>query len=62
MFLGLILSAMDSSVIATALVPIGHYFDDFITLQWLVLSYLLTYLGMFSCLDFLLGSWSWLPG
>ena len=41
----LFLGAMDSSIIATALVSIGHHFNDFVTLQWLVLSYLLTYLG-----------------
>lgn len=37
---------MDSSVVATALVTIGEAFEDFEKLQWVVLAYLLTYLGM----------------
>jgi len=37
---------MDSSIVATALVTIGAHFDDFVKLQWVVLAYLLTYLGM----------------
>ena len=41
----LILSVMDSSIVATALVTIGAHFDDFVKLQWVVLAYLLTYLG-----------------
>lgn len=42
---GLVLSVMDSSVIATALVTIGNDFNDFMRIQWVVLAYLLTYLG-----------------
>lgn len=36
---------MDSSIVATALITIGNYFDDFLQIQWVVLAYLLTYLG-----------------
>lgn len=40
---------MDSSVVATALVTIGNDFNDFLRLQWVVLAYLLTYLGKRAC-------------
>ena len=43
--LALFLGAIDSSIVATALVTIGRDFNDFIELQWIVLAYLLTYLG-----------------
>jgi hypothetical protein len=36
---------MDSSIVSTALVAIGTYFDDFIRVQWVVLAFLLTDLG-----------------
>nr|OQO31265.1 hypothetical protein B0A51_01019 [Rachicladosporium sp. CCFEE 5018] len=41
----LFLGAVDSSVVATALVTIGAHFDDFVRLQWVVLAYLLVDLG-----------------
>ena len=43
--LALFLGAIDSSIVATALVTIGRVFDNFVLLQWIVLAYLLTYLG-----------------
>jgi hypothetical protein len=36
---------MDSSAVSTALVTIGDHFDDFTRIQWVVLAYMLTYLG-----------------
>lgn len=42
---GLLLSVMDSSIVATALVVIAREFEDFVNVQWIILSYLLTYLG-----------------
>lgn len=45
LYLGLVLSIMDSSAVSTALVTIGAHFDDFIHIQWVVLAYMLTYLG-----------------
>uniref|UniRef100_A0A093VGU8 Multidrug resistance protein 3 n=1 Tax=Talaromyces marneffei PM1 TaxID=1077442 RepID=A0A093VGU8_TALMA len=45
LYLGLVLSIMDSSAVSTALVTIGAHFDDFVHIQWVVLSYMLTYLG-----------------
>ncbi|EED14464.1 MFS multidrug transporter, putative [Talaromyces stipitatus ATCC 10500] len=45
LYLGLILSIMDSSAVSTALVTIGDHFNDFTRIQWVVLAYMLTYLG-----------------
>lgn len=36
---------MDSSAVSTALVTIGDHFNDFMHIQWVVLAYMLTYLG-----------------
>ena len=33
--MGLLLSIVDASIVSTALVTIGHYFDDFILVGWL---------------------------
>lgn len=43
--LALFLGGIDSSIVATALVTIGRDFNDLVQLQWVVLAYLLTYLG-----------------
>jgi len=43
--LALFLGGIDSSIVATALITIGRNFNDFARLQWVVLAYLLTYLG-----------------
>jgi hypothetical protein len=45
LYLGLVLSIMDSSAVSTALVTIGAHFNDFVHIQWVVLAYMLTYLG-----------------
>lgn len=42
---------MDTSIVATALVDIAKDFDDYIRIQWIVLSYLLTYMGKFAVKD-----------
>lgn len=42
---GLFLSTVETSITATALVKIGIYFNDSYTANWVVLSYLLTYMG-----------------
>ena len=44
--IALFLGGIDSSMVATSLVTIGHEFNEFVKLQWIVLAYLLTYLGM----------------
>ncbi|MCJ1318879.1 hypothetical protein MMC15_004211 [Xylographa vitiligo] len=43
--LGLLLSIVDSSIVATALVNIEDYFNDFFDSIWVVLAYLLAYMG-----------------
>lgn len=45
LFFGLLLSQMESSIVATSLLDIARAFNDFIRIQWVVLSYLLTYMG-----------------
>ncbi len=42
--IGLLLSAMDSSIVSTVLVTIGAYFDGFERTIWIVLAYLLSYM------------------
>jgi MFS family permease len=42
---GLLLSVMDTSIIATALVTISQDFDGFNKSNWTVLAYTLTYMG-----------------
>ena len=42
--LGLFFSAMDSSIVSTALVTIGDYFNGFEKIIWIVLAYHLTYM------------------
>ncbi|KAF2718911.1 MFS general substrate transporter [Polychaeton citri CBS 116435] len=37
---------MDSSIVATAVIAIGKYFNDFVEIQWIVPAYLPTYLEM----------------
>jgi hypothetical protein len=46
LFLGLFLSTLDTSIVATALVTILTDFNDFALSPWVVLAYLLTYMGM----------------
>lgn len=42
----LTLSVMDSSAVSTALMSIGDHFNDTMNIQWVVLSYILSDLGM----------------
>jgi hypothetical protein len=48
LLLGLLLSVMESSIVATALVTIGDEFQDFSRIIWTVLSYLLSYMGIYT--------------
>ncbi|KAL8810422.1 MAG: hypothetical protein Q9200_002590 [Gallowayella weberi] len=43
--LGLMLAIIETSITATALVTIGEYFQDSVTVTWVVLAYLLSYMG-----------------
>ncbi|MCJ1298809.1 hypothetical protein MMC08_001599 [Hypocenomyce scalaris] len=43
--LGLLLSIVDASIVSTALVSIERYFDDFFEANWVILAYLISYMG-----------------
>ena len=47
LLLGLLFSSLDTSIVATSLVTISHDLNDFINSPWIVLSYLLTYMGSY---------------
>jgi len=42
---GLLFSSLDTSIVSTSLVTISHDLDDFTNAPWIVLAYLLTYMG-----------------
>lgn len=42
---GLLFSVMDTTIVSTALVTISEDLDDFQDMYWVVLAYLLSYLG-----------------
>lgn len=59
LFLGLFLSTLDTSIIATALVTIVTELDDFQRSPWVVVSYLLLYMSRFGshyCIQFNINS------
>lgn len=43
--MGLLFSTLDTSIVATSLVTISHDMNDFVNGPWIVLAYLLTYMG-----------------
>lgn len=43
--MGLLFSSLDTSIVSTSLVTISHDLDDFVNAPWIVLAYLLTYMG-----------------
>lgn len=45
--MGLLFSSLDSSIVATSLVTISHDLQDFVNAPWIILAYLLTYMGQF---------------
>ncbi|CAG9940841.1 unnamed protein product [Clonostachys rosea f. rosea IK726] len=45
LLLGLLFSTLDTSIIATSLITISHEMQDFSNAPWIVLAYLLTYMG-----------------
>jgi MFS family permease len=45
LFLGLFLSTLDTSIVATSLVTILTDFNDFAKSPWIVLAYLVTYMS-----------------
>ncbi|KAM5346562.1 hypothetical protein ACJ41O_009567 [Fusarium nematophilum] len=48
---GLLFSSLDTSIVSTSLVTISHDLDDFINAPWIVLVYLLTYMGFAVCVS-----------
>ena len=45
LLIGLLFSSLDTSIVATSLVTISHDMDDFGNAPWIILAYLLTYMG-----------------
>ena len=49
--MGLMISSLDTSIVSTSLITISHEFNNFVTAPWIVLAYLLTYMGtLFTCI------------
>ncbi|KAF4498071.1 multidrug transporter [Fusarium agapanthi] len=48
---GLLFSSLDTSIVSTSLVTISHDLDDFTNAPWIVLAYLLTYMGFAVCVS-----------
>ncbi|CEJ93555.1 hypothetical protein VHEMI09135 [[Torrubiella] hemipterigena] len=42
---GLLLSSLDTSIVSTSLITISHDLSDFVNAPWIILAYLLTYMG-----------------
>lgn len=51
LLVGLLFSSLDTSIVATSLVTISHEMDDFVNAPWIVLAYLLTYMGFAVCIS-----------
>jgi hypothetical protein len=48
LLVGMLFSTIDTSIVSTSLITISHQLDDFSKSSWVVLSYLLTYMGELS--------------
>ncbi|KEY68761.1 hypothetical protein S7711_00632 [Stachybotrys chartarum IBT 7711] len=51
LLLGLLFSALDTSIASTSLVTISHDLHDFLNAPWIILAYLLTYMGFAVCIS-----------
>lgn len=51
LLVGLLFSSLDTSIVATSLVTISHELNDFVNAPWIVLAYLLTYMGFAVCIS-----------
>ncbi|RDA91221.1 hypothetical protein CP533_3409 [Ophiocordyceps camponoti-saundersi (nom. inval.)] len=51
LLLGLLFSTIDTSIVSTSLVTISRELNDFINAPWIVLAYLLTYMGFSVCIS-----------
>ena len=45
LLVGLLISTLDTTIVSTSLVTISNDMGDFINAPWVVLAYLLTYMG-----------------
>ena len=48
--IGLLLSTLETTIVATALIPISSSLGEYEKSNWIVVSYLLTYTGMSNCI------------
>ncbi|KAK5991014.1 Multidrug resistance 3-like protein [Cladobotryum mycophilum] len=48
---GLLFSTLDTSIVSTSLVTISNELGDFVNASWIVLAYLLTYMGFAVCIS-----------
>ncbi|PFH61700.1 hypothetical protein XA68_16500 [Ophiocordyceps unilateralis] len=51
LLVGLLFSSLDTSIVSTSLVTISHELNDFVNAPWIVLAYLLTYMGFSVCIS-----------
>ncbi|POR33283.1 Putative MFS-type transporter C16A3.17c [Tolypocladium paradoxum] len=51
LLVGLLFSSLDTSIVSTSLVTISHELNDFVNAPWIVLAYLLTYMGFAVCIS-----------
>ncbi|KAJ3534958.1 hypothetical protein NM208_g7332 [Fusarium decemcellulare] len=51
LLIGLLFSSLDTSIVSTSLVTISLDLDDFVNAPWIVLAYLLTYMGFAVCVS-----------
>ncbi|UNI24085.1 hypothetical protein JDV02_009861 [Purpureocillium takamizusanense] len=51
LLVSLLFSSLDTSIVSTALITISHELDDFVNAPWIVLAYLLTYMGFAVCIS-----------
>ncbi|XP_044721573.1 major facilitator superfamily domain-containing protein [Hirsutella rhossiliensis] len=46
-----VMASLDTSIVSTSLVTISHELNDFVNAPWIVLAYLLTYMGFSVCIS-----------
>ncbi|KAL7795896.1 major facilitator superfamily domain-containing protein [Trichoderma ceciliae] len=51
LLVGLLISTLDTSIVSTSLVTISNDLGDFVNAPWIVLAYLLTYMGFAVCIS-----------
>ncbi|KAL6694797.1 major facilitator superfamily domain-containing protein [Trichoderma pleuroticola] len=51
LLVGLLISTLDTTIVSTSLVTISNDLDDFVNAPWIVLAYLLTYMGFAVCIS-----------